>query len=298
MQRLIYFFQFLVLLLFILPFKILPFRWSMAYGRLLTRVIYPFATRYKKIASDNIKLAFPEKDDKWIENTTKKSLIHLGNLIADAIYGGRRADRFLKRHVVIEKKYQEIEKKAIEGGTGIVLIAGHLGLWEMLVWYTGYVLKGGGIYKTLRNPYVDHYYKKTRQASGIELFEMAESGKAIRFIRKGGNLGFVADQNAGPDHLFVDFMNRKAATFRGPAQIADLAGAKMLLYSAILKDDHKIHIYIKDLGFVDRKKFPDRQEAVLHYTKKWVNALEDMIRQYPEQYLWAHRRWKTRPPGE
>lgn len=204
----------------------------------------------------------------------------------------------MRRHVHIDEKYKRIEQEAVNGGTGLVLIAGHLGVWEMLVWYTGYVLKGGGIYKYLRNPYADRFYKKIREASGIELFEMKESGKAIRYIKKGGSVGFVADQNAGPDHLFIDFMGRKAATFRGPVQIADLAGARMLFYSAILEKDNKIHIHVEDLGFVDRKKYPDREQAIEHYTKQWVRHLEKMIRAYPEQYLWAHRRWKTRPPDE
>jgi len=289
------FIVFCIVYLLLLPFRILPYGASLALGRLLARALYPLAKKYRRIADENLKHAFPERDEAWRKTAVRRCLDHIGVVLADAAYGGRRDDRFLKKYVVFEGDSKEVERRAFARGTGMMLIAGHLGLWEMLVWYTGFVVGGGGIYKAMSNRFMDSWYKKIREASGIVLFELADTALAVRHVRKGGAMGIVPDQNAGMDGLFIDFLNRPASTFRGPALIADLANAGMLLYTALHMDDGKIHVTITDLGHVDRSAFRDREEAVRHYTEIWVRALEERIREHPEQYFWVHQRWKTRP---
>ena len=77
--------------------------------------------------------------------------------------------------------------------------------------------------------------------------------------------------------------------------MAGLTGSNILMYSATHGKDGKVHVNIEDLGAVDFKGFPDREQAIRHYTETWVKALENQIRKCPEQYFWVHRRWKTRP---
>jgi KDO2-lipid IV(A) lauroyltransferase len=204
---------------------------------------------------------------------------------------------FYEKHCVYDPGSREAEAAAFARGTGVICNCGHLGTWELLVQYTGRVLNGGGIYKKFSNPFVDRWYRRVRETSGIELFEVAESQQAIRYLRKGGRVGFVSDQNAGRSGLFVDFLNRPASTFRGPALMAGISGSGMLFYSAVHGADGKVHLRIQDLGQIDLKQFADREEGLRHYTELWVRALERDIREFPEQYFWVHRRWKTTPPG-
>lgn len=290
-----YFLVYLLILWFSIPFKLLPYRWCLAYGRFLAGFLYPLSGKYRRIAADNIRQSFPEKDEAWVKATTKKTWFHLGNLIADSFYGPRMTRAFYDKYLVYEGNSRQQEQEALDRGNGIICNCGHLGTWELLVQYTGRVLKGGGIYKKLSNPFVDRWYKKVRESSGIELFEVEESQKAIRYLRKGGRVGFVSDQNAGQSGIFVDFFGRPAATFRGPALMAGLTGSNILMYSATHGKDGKVHVNIEDLGAVDFKGFPDREQAIRHYTETWVKALENQIRKCPEQYFWVHRRWKTRP---
>ena len=290
-----YFLVYICILLFSIPFRIFPYRWCLVYGRGLALMLYPLGGKYRKIAYDNLHHAFPEKDAAWLQKTARKSWMHLGVLIADSFYGPRMTEKFFRKYLVYQGDSEEQEKTALARGNGIICNCGHLGSWELLVQYTGRMLKGGGIYKKLRNPFVDRWYKKMREASGIELFEVEESQQAIRYLRKGGRVGFVSDQNAGSSGIFVDFFGRPASTFRGPALMAGLTKSNILMYSALHKDG-RVHVDIEDLGTVNLSGFPDREAALRHYTEKWVHALEEQIKQCPEQYLWAHRRWKTRPP--
>jgi KDO2-lipid IV(A) lauroyltransferase len=280
-----------------LPFRLLPYRACLLYGRLLAIVLYPFAGRYRRIAADNIRHAFPEKEEAWVANVTGKNWKNLGYLIADSFYGKRMNEQFFQRYLVYEGDSKEQERAALNRPGGVICNCGHLGTWELLVQYTGRILKGGGIYKKLSNPFVDRFYKSIRESSGIELFEVEESQKAIRFLRKGGAVGFVSDQNAGPGGVFVDFLGRPAATFRGPALMAGLTGSSMLMYSAVHGKKGNVHVRIRDLGKITFEGFPDKESAIKHHTAVWVAALEELVREYPEHYFWVHRRWKTRPPG-
>lgn len=290
------FLAYLAIVWFSLPFKILPYRACLAYGKLIAAMLSPLGGKWKRIAAENIRHAFPEKDEAWVQELVRKNWRHLGLLLADSFYGPRMTKEFYETHCVYDPGSREAEAAAFARGKGVICNCGHLGTWELLVQYTGRVLNGGGIYKKFSNRWVDGWYKRMRESSGIELFEVAESQQAIRYLRKGGRVGFVSDQNAGGSGIFVDFLNRPASTFRGPALMAGISGSSMLFYSAVHGDDGKVHLRIQDLGLIDLKKFDDREEALIHYTKLWVRALEKDIRDFPEQYFWVHRRWKTRPP--
>lgn len=293
-----YFLVYLLILGFSVPFRIMPYGWCLAYGGFLARLLFPISGKYRRIARDNIAQSFPDWEPARVNEIANKSWFHLGRLIADAFYGPRMDEPFFQKYLTYEGDSRQQEQAALSRGTGIICNCGHLGSWELLVQYTGRILKGGGIYKKLRNPFVDRWYKKMREASGIELFEVEESAKAMRYLKKGGRVGFVSDQNAGQSGMFVDFFGRPASTFRGPALMAGLTGSSILMYSATHGKDGKIHVQIEDLGGVDFKPFQDREEAIRHYTVKWVQALEKQIRSCPEQYLWVHRRWKTQPTAQ
>lgn len=161
--------------------------------------------------------------------------------------------------------------------------------------------KGGGIYKAIRNPFVDKWIKRIRENNGIELVEMKESAKVVKMLKSGYWVGFGTDQNAGKVGIFVDFLNRPASTFQGAALMAYLTGAKMLLYSVVCGEQGKIQVRVRDIGVIDKKAFSNREEAVRAYTEKWTKILEEEVKLYPEQYFWVHRRWRTKPgdfPGQ
>jgi KDO2-lipid IV(A) lauroyltransferase len=287
--------------IFYLPFKFLPYETCLSYGRGLVMLLYPIAKKHRKIAYENISYAFPElsEEDKLI--LLKKSFLHLGTLLAGSLWAPRLTRKWMDEHFVYDDNSLKIEKQTIEEGIGVVLISGHLGTWEILVQSMGARMKGAGIYKKIRNPYIDKWLRNLRENNGIKLVPMEDSVQVVKMLKNGYWVGFGSDQNAGKAGIFVDFLNRKASTFQGPALMAYLTGSKMLVYSALSGENGKVLIRVNDLGIINKKEFPDRDSAIRAYTEKWTNALENEVRQFPEQYFWVHRRWRTKPgdfPGQ
>lgn len=292
------FLVFALLWSFTLPWRILPYRACLALGRALTAIVFPIARKHRRIAEENLRRAFPDRDDTWYKQIVRAHFRHLGHMLADALYGPRLSDRFFAERVDFEPGSKEIEAAAVAEDTGIVLMTGHLGTWELLVQYTGRVMNGAGIYKPLSNRFVDRWYKSVRETSGITLFTMEETSKVVRWLRKGGFVGMVTDQNAGRAGIFVDFMNRPASTYLGPVVLAELSGSRILFYSAVHRPGGRITIRIQDIGRLDKAtkaQYSDRDAMLRAYTEKWTAALEEAIHSAPEQYFWVHRRWKTQP---
>ncbi|GBF51542.1 lauroyl/myristoyl acyltransferase [Leptospira ryugenii] len=296
MKTIGYFFSFCIVYLFYLPFKILPYRVCLAYGILLTRIIFPIAKRHRKIAADNLHYAFPEKNEVEILNLVKKHFDHLGILLAHTLWAPRMTRKWLDTYLQIDEESLKIEEETKKSGVGVVLISGHLGTWEILVQFLGIRMKGGGIYKRVRNPFVDKLLHDMRANNGIVLVPVEDSSQVVKMLKQGYWVGFGSDQNAGKAGIFVPFMNRQASTFVGPVTMAYLTGAKMLYYSVLAGEKGKVIVRVKDLGFVDKKKFGTKEEILRYYTELWTRTLESEVRLFPEQYFWVHRRWRTQPP--
>lgn len=301
MTQIGYFLSFLFAYLFSFPFKILPYRICLLYGKFIVILLYPFAFKHKKIAMENISHAFPDYSEEQKKRLLWKSFLHLGNLLAGSLWAHRLNREWMDRYLVYDESSLEIEKKTISEGIGVVLVSGHLGTWEILVSFMGIRYRGGGIYKTIRNPFVDKWLRKLRETNGIKLVTMEESTHVVKMLKSGYWVGFGSDQNAGKVGIFVDFLNRKASTFQGPALMAYLTGAKLLVYSVICGEGGKVLVRVHDLGVIPKSQFTDRDSAVRTYTEKWTKILEQEVKLFPEQYFWVHRRWRTKPgdfPGQ
>ncbi len=296
LKKISYPFSFLLVYLFYFPFKILPYRWCLSYGTFLTSLIFPIAKKHRKIAADNIRFAFPEYTEEQIKTLVRKSFHHMGILLAHTLWAPRMTRQWLDRYLVLDEESLKIEEETKKQGVGVVLISGHFGTWEILVQFLGIRMKGGGIYKKIRNPFVDWLLYKMRAKNGIKLVPVEESSTVIKMLKQGYWVGFGSDQNAGKAGIFVPFMNRPASTFVGPALMAYLTGAKMLYYSVLAGDEGKVIVRIKELGFVDKKLYPTKEEVLRHYTEVWTKTLEEEVALFPEQYFWVHRRWRTQPP--
>ncbi len=301
MKIIFQFIAFLFVYSFYFPFKILPYKSCLSYGVLILKLLFPLAKKHRKIAYENISYAFPELSEKEKLVLVKKHFLHLGKLMAGTLYAPRINKKWMDEFLVYDEESLKLEQDSKKENVGVVLISGHLGTWEILVQFMGIRMKGAGIYKKIRNVFVNDWIKKMRGTNGIVLVSTEETAKSMKLLKENYFLGFGADQNAGKAGIFVDFLNRKASTYQGPALMAYLTNSKILFYSAICSEEGKILIRIKNLGFINKKEFASREEAVRVYTEKWAKVLEEEIKLFPEQYFWVHRRWRTKPgdfPGQ
>lgn len=273
----------------------LPASRADALGRRLGKFAYERVRVRRKVVEDHLRLAFPERDEQWVRATAAASYEHLGREMIAML----RLSNMERTAVVAAVDHQvgrERFYEAIKAGRGVVLAAGHLGNWELgagSVAAQGYPVDV--IYQPQRNPLFNREIVEARARLGLNLIPRHRASReALQKLRQGHIVAFVADQNAGRSGVFVPFFGRLASTHRGAALMAVRADAPLFLGAAIRQGDR--YLGISEEITVSRAGPLD--EVVERLTAAFTASLEKLVRQWPEQYFWHHRRWKTRPPGE
>lgn len=187
---------------------------------------------------------------------------------------------------------------ALREGHGAVIITGHLGNWEALgasLAARGYPLYG--LVARQRNRRISEQVRRMRESVGIRLL-YTDRGlmPVMRALRGNGFVAFPIDQDAGRDGVFVEFLGRMASAPLGPVRFARHAGCPMIPGFCLRQPDGTYKLEMPGAVWVRTDLPPD--EAELEALTRVIALLEEVVRRYPEQWFWMHRRWKTRPPGE
>ena len=146
----------------------------------------------------------------------------------------------------------------------------------------------------LKNDLLNAYIWRHRQQMSLKLIPRNRAiRETLRALKNNEAVGFFADQNAGPDGVFVDFLGKPASAARAPAVLALKTGAPLIFSLSIRQPDDRHHVYISDPIYVKASDDPERDIEI--YTTQMLKQLEAYIHKYPEQWLWLHNRWKTQP---
>jgi KDO2-lipid IV(A) lauroyltransferase len=183
--------------------------------------------------------------------------------------------------------------RALAAGRGAVLVTGHFGSWEV----TGRVLVLLGypvsyLVGAQRNRLVLDLMNRIRRRCGIEVIEQHRLLGAARALRANRFVAMLSDQDAGPKGVFVDFMGEPASTPRGAARLAILAGAPIIPGFIVGTGAGRHHVVIEPPIYPPARAC---EGAVKDLTQAYTRVIESYVRRYPGQWLWTHRRWKTRP---
>jgi KDO2-lipid IV(A) lauroyltransferase len=276
--------------------RAVPESWALSLGAVLGHLAGSLARLRRRDVDANLRLAFPERSVRWQNRVARASYRHLGR---EAVAVFRLADADAGE-VVDRTEVQGLEemRAALAAGRGVVLVAGHLGNWEI----GGAALASRGIpvdavSKAMANRRFDADLVATRERLGMTVVDMADAPRAmLRTLRRGRVAALVADQNARVGSVFVPFFDRAAFTARGPALFALRADAPLFL-GVCLRVGRRPS-YRVTLRRIEAERTGDLDEDVLRLTAAHVRALEEAVRAAPEQYFWQHKRWKTRPPEE
>ena len=195
---------------------------------------------------------------------------------------------------------QSIYDKVKNDGRGVLITTGHLGNWEMLVqtfavWHEPMSY----LARPIDNPLIEELTVAMRTRFGNRPLNKTNSARtAIRLLREGEIVGVLADVNAHPkEGVFVPFFGVTACTTAGPATLAIRTNA--LLFPIFCVYDREAKRYkIVHGEAIEPANTGDREADIAATTAAYTAEIEKIIRQYPEQWLWIHKRWKTRPPGE
>jgi KDO2-lipid IV(A) lauroyltransferase len=184
--------------------------------------------------------------------------------------------------------------RARDRGRGVLVATAHLGNWELSAfahaWLTGPMHI---VVRPLDNPYIDALVERYRGLSGNRIIRKREAAREIlRALYAGQAVGVLIDQNTAPEEgVFVDFFGRKACAGSAFVKFAHRTGAAVVPGYALWSARDKRYV----LRFYPEIKMTGDVQAD---TQRVHSHLEAVIREYPDQWLWIHRRWKTRPPGE
>lgn len=180
-----------------------------------------------------------------------------------------------------------------------IFVTGHVGNWEIL----GYVLALVGFRMTalarpLANRPLNDWLLGVRQKSGLKVItKWGATDEVQKVIESGGKVGFIADQNAGEDGLFVPFFSRLASTYKSIPLLALRYQIPVVCgYARRLDGAFRYELRVTDV--IEPEEWADEEDPVFFVGARFNRAIEWMIRESPEQYLWVHRRWNSRPKHE
>jgi KDO2-lipid IV(A) lauroyltransferase len=275
----------------------LPYRTACSLGSSLGWLIYHLNARHRNVALDNLRHAFPGRfTEAELDLQVRAVYRHFCTVLIDIIQVPRKlhADN-LQRHVEVDRgRWMDL----LLGGRPLLLVTGHFGNWEL----GGYVLGLLGftthaIARPLDNRFLDAYLRSFRERTGQKVLAKHGDFERIQALLKGrGVLATLADQDAGPSGLFIDFFGRPASTHKAVALLALQYRVPLVVLGVIrLPGEVRYRIVIEDV--IEPAEYEGRPDAVRVITQRFTSGLERLVRQAPAQYFWLHRRWKHQPKG-
>ncbi len=272
----------------------LAIRAGYAVGSLARRVL-PHLDEHAEI---NLRIALPELEAEERARIKRNVFRNLGRLLGE-ISQFPRLNREKIASIVV---YEGLEnyKQAVASGRGVILLTGHIGAWELSVFaHSIYGYPMSFLKRNVDNPLVEALAESYRSRFGNRSIDKKNSiREVLKTLKAGGVVGILADLNASREEgVFVDFFGRPACTTAGVATLALRTGA-VVLPGYLLWDEkaqiHRLHFEAP----VETIDTGNQKEDVITNTARYAKVLESIIRRHPDQWLWIHRRWKTRPEGE
>ena len=281
-------------------FSSVPLLPALLFAGLVGRLGWALAGRTRRQMLANLAIAFPERTLEEREAIGRASLVHLARLAAEVAtlrtWRGRMRE-YVSFAPGKEARFQEIAAE----GKGLVFATGHIGNWELLAQRVAADHPSAVIARTGNDPALTELVGRMRAEGGVETLWREDPGTAramIRSFKQGKLLGILIDQDTKVQSVFVPFFGRLAATPRGAADLA--LRFKVPLLAGFCRrrgprpgDGHEID-YVEVPYDPDA---PDRDAEVLRLTAACTAVHEAAIRSRPEEWVWMHERWKTRPEG-
>ncbi|CAN5710318.1 N/A [soil metagenome] len=251
----------------------------------------------RQVVVANLRRAFPEREPSWIARTASASYAHIGREGVALLRMGALGPEEVRERTRVEG-IEHVEAPLAEG-RGVILLTGHLGNWEI----GGAALAVRGIpldvvARRQNNPLFDARLVRTRESLGMRVVDRTGSAKTLlRSLRSGRVVALVADQNVLSGGVFVKFFGVPASTARGPELLAERTGAAVVFATAIRRRGRRARydVVLSPLLPAGDEGAPDSSRRTEGLLRRYLAALEESIRAAPAQYLWAHKRWKTRP---
>jgi Kdo2-lipid IVA lauroyltransferase/acyltransferase len=275
-----------------------PLKVSMKIGKTLGNILASLIPKLKKTANRNLEIALPDLPPAERSGILHGCLQSLGRQLGLVSHFKKFTHADIRSLVEIEGR--EIFEETHALGKGMLLFTGHFGSWEvfnLLPLAFGYPMNL--LVRRIDNPKVEAFVDSFRTFFGGKTIDKTKSARAMfRLLENGGMLGVMADLNAQErEGVFVEFFGIAASTTTSIARLALKTDAIVMPAFAVWNEQKQKYIIHLEQP-IDFAKGENDEENVRILTQKVTNSVEKYVRRYPEQWMWIHKRWNTRPKGE
>lgn len=281
-------------------FGVMPRPLAIALGRAMGRIAYWLPGKLRCTGERNLAIAFPEISEPERQRLLRGCFDSLGRLLAEFSQFPRMSPERLRQMIEYDQVGLAHLREAEKNGRGVIFLTGHLGAWEVLSFgWSALEYPLSFLVRPIDNPRIEEMVKRVRTRFGnIAIDKKSAARQALRVLRQKGTLGILSDLNTQPyEGVFVPFFGRLACTNAGIATLALKTDAVVIPTCAVWDAKRGKYFFHGDPP-VELVRTGDHQRDVEINTGNFAAAMEHMIRLFPDQWLWIHKRWKTRPPGE
>ncbi len=281
---------------------VLPERTVPKIGRCVGFALCRIVRFRRRLILQQLKLAFPEYSETERRKLLKKVYNHFGTLAVEMLRLPRQSSEELLDSCIFEgvKNLHSAQAK----NQGVLVLSGHLGNWELgLAAAAASGLKVAAVTKEIKGYTGQYIANRMREAHGVmAINRRAALRPVLSFLKKGDGVGFVLDQNAKEaEGVFVNFFGRSACTMPGLAIMAKRFSIPVVPLIFYRDEQGRHHLrFLPEIGW---ETIPNNGKEggrldILHNTQRYTQVLEQAIKEHPEQWLWMHKRWRTRPKDE
>ncbi|MEN6626185.1 MAG: lysophospholipid acyltransferase family protein [Candidatus Sumerlaeia bacterium] len=274
---------------------LVPPRRHEAAARAIAWVLSLFPWR-RGVLEENLATALGPLDPARRRELTMGIIRHSVGLALELAWMRRLDPAAIAGTVDIDPAARERIERCRAAGKGVILACGHLGNWEWLAaWYAQTAGPVGVVYKPMHNARTDEFITGLRARFGLEAFSTREPSqrRLVTYLKRGGAVGILSDQDARRRGRFVEFFGRPASTATGMATLAIRLGTPIVPSFCLRDGTGRLRAIVGEPLWPDPGADPEAEE--LRLLRGYHEALERAILQDPAQYFWWHRRWKTKP---
>ncbi|MGD0403743.1 MAG: lysophospholipid acyltransferase family protein [Candidatus Acidiferrales bacterium] len=267
-------------------------------GASFAAAAYALRTPLRRAAMFNLSLAFPDWTDAQRKRVIRSMIRQIGWMAAEFSQFPKYTRENIQKIVVLDG-FENFDA-ARRRGKGVLFLTGHMSAWELAPF--AHALYGHPLHFLVRpiaNRQVDALINRYRCLSGNQPIEKNKSARSIlRILADGGTVGILSDHNTVlEESVFVDFFGIPASTTSGLARIA-LRTDAAVVPGFLSWDSARRKYRLRFEPAIELARTGDEENDVRENTARFTKTIEDYVRAYPDQWLWVHKRWKTRPPGE
>ena len=264
----------------------------------LGRAMHRVDRKHRERCAKHLRIAFPEYDDAKIEQLTLEAFEHLVQLVVEVsatprlIHADSWAGRLRLGNMGPGIGLLNAEKP-------LLMVTGHLGNWEVLGFLMAVLgYRTDALARPIDNPLINDWLLGIRQRRGMRIItKWNATERMLSVLDAGGALGFIADQNAGDKGLFVPFFGKLASTYKSIGLLAISRDVPVVCgYARRVGSGYDYEVGIADA--IMPHEWAEQPDPLYYVSARYMRAIELMVRQCPHQYLWMHRRWKSRPRHE